>query len=411
MELRIIDADTLDQFVTASPNVHYMKTSMWADFKKQTDGDHPSFLGFYNGDTLAATAMVLKNRWMGHSYLYIPCGPCMDYDNEAICMEVFYLLKQYADKNKAQFLRIDPNVIRCHHEIDGTLIDDGFSNEDVTEDLKRLGYIHKGYGYAYNGSWTNRFTLIADLSGEMEEIISRYSKPRKTSLNRHKVEGVTVRTGNQNDISTLMELEGQLAAQDGFKPHSRSFFDKLLNCFGSHAVVYTVEINLNTMVNGLKDELNSKKYRKDPEAKSAKEKELVKAVELLSHYGSTLPIACGLFIRIGMMSWDLYTYNHKSFGFIKPVDSLHAFAMSDMKQNGVVKYDMCGFSGTASKDDPYYGLYAYKRSFGPEFIEQIGEFDYVRNPSGMKRFRFEKLAVNHLKRKWWSVRYLRKDKN
>jgi lipid II:glycine glycyltransferase (peptidoglycan interpeptide bridge formation enzyme) len=399
----------MDHFVAQSPYVHYMKTSMWAEFKKQTDGDHPSFLGFYEHDELIGTAMVLKNHWMNHSYLYIPWGPCIDYTNDAAVQEAFHLLKEYADREKVQFLRVDPNVIRCHHEIDGKLIEDGYSNEAVTEDLKKLGYLHKGYGYAYNGSWTNRFTLIADLAPDMDTILSRYSKPRRTDLNRHLVEGVSTGLGSAEDIPTLMALEAQLAEQDGFKPHSHAFFQSLLDCFKEHAVIYVTNINLDTMIAGLHTELDSKKYRKDPEAKAAKEKELQKAENLKQEYGTSLPIACGLFIRIGEMSWDLYTYNHKAFNFIKPVDNLHAYAMKDMKEHGVLRYDMCGFSGNTTKEDPYYGLYAYKRSFGPEYIEQIGEFDYVRNASAMKRFRFEKLAVNHIKRHWWSFRYQKKE--
>jgi lipid II:glycine glycyltransferase (peptidoglycan interpeptide bridge formation enzyme) len=207
-----------------------------------------------------------------------------------------------------------------------------------------------------------------------------------------------------------MDFEVQLSEQDGFKPHSRKFFEALLESFGEHAVIYVTEINLDTMISGIEAELASKKYRKDPEARAAKEKELEKASGLKQKYGTKVPIACGLFIRLGHMSWDLYTYNHKEFNFIKPVDNLHAFAMNDMKEHGVLTYDMCGFSGTASKDDPYYGLYAYKRSFGPEFIEQIGEFDYVFRPKAMKRFRFEKLAVNHVKRKYWAYRYMKKQK-
>ena len=74
-------------------------------------------------------------------------------------------------------------------------------------------------------------------------------------------------------------------------------------------------------------------------------------------------------------SWDLYTYNHKDFNFIKAVDNLHRFAIEDMKNHGVLRYDMCGFSGVTEKSDPHYGLYDYKRSFGSVYTERIGEFD------------------------------------
>ena len=410
MEIRKIqDRELFDQYVLQHPYTHYMKTSMWGEFRKKTEHLRYEMLGFYDGERLCGTAMVVLGTWMLHRYAYIPWGPCIDYADEALRTEVFRLLKEYADEKKVQFLRVDPNVLRMHRTITGEAVDDGFNNEAVTDGLKQLGYTHKGYGYAYNGSWTNRFTLIADLTPDMETVIGRYAKARKTALNRHKVIGVTTRLGGREDIPYLMDFEKQLTEQDGFAPHSRKFFEALLDCFKSHAVIYVTEIDLDHMIEGITGELSSKKYRKDPEARAAKERECGEAVRLKEKYGAKLPVACGLFIRTGDISFDLYTYNHKEFNFVKPVDQLHAFAMRDMKEHGVRRYDMCGFSGTTTKDDPYYGLYAYKRSFGPEYIEQIGEFDYVRKARAMKRFRFEKLAVNHVKRRYWALRYKKKE--
>ncbi len=408
MEMRPVDEFELNLFVKNSPSAHYMKTGMWAHYRESMDGLRPSFAGFYKDGSLVATAAILKGRWLGHSYLYIPWGVCMDYTDKEDIIEIHTLLKQYADEQDVCFLRVDPNVVRMHRTITGEEVDDGFSNEWVTETLKELGFTHKGYGYAYNGSWTNRYTLTVDLSRPMDEVIAGYAKPRRTALNRHAVTGVTTRTGTADDLPALMEFEKQLTEQDGFAPHSREFFERILQLFGENAVLYVTEADLDTMIAGINSELAGKKYRKDPEARAAKEKELEKADQLRQEYGSPVKVACGLFIRYGTYSWDLYTYNHKAFGFLKPVDNLHAFAMRDMKEHGVLTYDMCGFSGTSSKDDPYYGLYAYKRSFGSEFIEQIGEFDYVRRENEMKRYRFEKLAVNHLKRRWWSFRYQKK---
>lgn len=405
----IRDRSILDEFVKSSPSVHYMKTSMWGEFRRQTAKETYEMLGFYEEDgTLRATAMVLLGSFMGHSYAYVPWGPAMDYTDESLRKEVFTLLKQYAEQKQVTFLRTDPNVVRCHHQIDGPVIDDGFSNEAVTEELKQLGYRHKGYGYAYNGSWTNRFTLITDLSGSMDEIVSHYAKARKTSLNRHRIIGVSTRIGSEADLHALMEFEAMLAEQDGFKPHPKKFFQALLESFGKHAVLYVTDINLRQMVQGIETELESGKYDKDPEAKASKEKQLAHAGDLLSEYGASVPIACGLFIRYGRMSWDLYTYNHKEFSFVQPVDNLHRFAMEDMKSHGVTRYDMCGFSGVTTKDDPEYGLYAYKKSFGPEFIEQIGEFDYPVKAKGYESFLRQKDFEVRARHKWWKIAYRRK---
>lgn len=408
MEIRkISDHQAFDEYVAKHPYGHYMKTSRWGEFKKETEKDDYECIGFYEGDTLKGTTMVLKGKWLGHSYDYIPWGPCIDYENKEERNEVFDLLKKYADDDGVQFLRVDPNVERVPHDIKGNVLE-GFNHEDVTEDLKKDGYIHKGYGYAYNGSWNNRFTLIVDLTVGKEAVFKRFNPQRRRAINRHKTWHVSTHLGSKNDIPSLMALEKQLTEQDGFKPHSYRFFESIADHFGDHCRIYVTDIDLDGMIASMTAELGTKKYRKDPEAREAAKKNIVRAKELKLKYGPKVTIACGLFIYWGKQSWDLYTYNHKAFNFIQPVDNLHYFAMCDMIDHGVEKYDMVGFSGVTTKDDPYYGLYNYKSSFGPDYIERIGEFDYVRNPNAMKRFRFEKLAVNHVKRKWWTFRYQNK---
>lgn len=411
MEIRkITDRTQFDMFVEKHPYAHYMKTSMWGEYKKKVDHLNYEMLGFYEGNEWIGSAMVLLGSWLHHPYAYVPLGPCINYDNPQERNEAFTLLKKYADEKNVLFLRIDPNVERCPHDIKGNVLE-GFNNECVTEDLKKDGYVHKGYGYAYNGSWTNRYTLIVDLSEGKDAFLKHYLPQRRRSINRHKTWHVSTSVGNASDIPDLMRLEKQLCANDGFAPHSQAFFQAIVDCFQQHCVIYKTEINLADMIEGMQHELEGKKYRNDPEAKQAAIKNVERAKALREKHGDKCVIACGLFIRFGNQSWDLYTYNdHDEFNFISPVDNLHYFAMCDMYDHGVTSYDMCGFSGVTTEDDPEYGLYFYKSSFGPEYIERIGEFDYVRNPSRMKRFRFEKLAINHMKRKYWAMRYKKKDK-
>jgi len=66
---------------------------------------------------------------------------------------------------------------------------------------------------------------------------------------------------------------------------------------------------------------------------------------------------------------------------------------------------MCGFSGSTSKDDPYYGLYNYKKSFNPEFIEWIGEFDYIIDKNKYKLLLNTKKGFRRIRRKLNSIIY------
>lgn len=398
MELKTItDRNLFDSFVMSHPYCHYMKTSMWGEFKQHTEKCTYEMKGFYIDQELVGTAMILHGSYAGHSYLYVPKGLSIDYENPSLYKEAFALLKNYADTKKVLFLRVDPDVVRVPRDIKGNQLE-GFNHETVTKDLQSIGYTHKGYGYGYDGSWNDRYTLIVDLHDDIDTIVSRFSKQRLTSLNRHVIKHVTTRVGTKDDITYLMQYEQHLCWHDGFAPHSRDFFTSLYDIFAGHSVIYVTEIDLTAMIAGIETELAGKKYKKDLKARGEKEKDIAWAHEMIEKYGSKLPIAAGLFLRMGDTSWDLYTYNHKDFTPIRAVDNLHRFAMEDMKNHGVLHYDMVGFSGLTTPDDAEYGLYVYKSSFSPEFIEYLGEFDYVRNPKAMKRFRFENYAFKRVKR-------------
>ncbi len=402
------DEQAFDAFVEAHPYAHYMKTSMWGHNQEHTKGYTCTMLGFMEDDKLTGTAMVLRGRSVGHPFLYIPKGPCIDYTDEKTVREAFSLLKEYAEKEKVHFLRVDPNVLRMEKDISGNVVEGGENNENITVLLTDLGFMHKRYGYAYDGSWANRFTLTVDISDDFPAVRSRFAKKKITALNRHKANCVTTRMGTRQDLERLMKLEEQLAEQKGFMPHSRAFFEDILDCFGENAAVYVTEVNLAGMKAGIEKELSGKKYAKDPEARAAKEKQLEQAEAWRREDGDLVGIACGIFVRTGDTSYDLYTYNHKSYLNLNPIDSMHVYAMQDMQKKGVKTYDLCGFSGVTTKDDPEYGLYDYKKTFGSRFVEQIGEFDYPVKPAAWKRFITEKKAEVRIRRKFWSIKYKKK---
>jgi len=69
---------------------------------------------------------------------------------------------------------------------------------------------------------------------------------------------------------------------------------------------------------------------------------------------------------------------------------------------------MVGFSGVIDKSDAYYGLYSYKRSFLPNYIEYIGEFDYVVNASLYSLFKRTEHLGKRIRRKISSLFFQRR---
>lgn len=404
----IIDLNEFDSFVKNSPYNHYMKTSYWAQYQKK-NGYHPYFVGMKEEGQLVGTALILEKKIpLVGSYLYIPWGPCVDYTNQTHLDYFLTCLKQFALEKKAVFLRFDANVQRVSRDSMGNQID-GINQEYITEWIKEQGFVHKGYGYAYNGSWVNRYTLVIDLKPPLEEIVGRFTKSKQSILKRQPQMGVSTRIGSKKDLPYLIQFEKELSIRQQFKPHSISFFEHLIDSLKENIKIYVTEVNLDQMILGIEEELDSKKYRKDPEAKAAKEKELRLAKSWKQEHGSTLVLAAGIFVFYGKKSWDLYTYNAKDYPNFKATDNLHYFAIQDLKESGVEYYDMVGFSGVTDKSDPYYGLYDYKRSFGSEFMEFIGEFDYIRDQKKYQLYKKTLRYTKGFKRRVYKVVYRKKE--
>ena len=50
------------------------------------------------------------------------------------------------------------------------------------------------------------------------------------------------------------------------------------------------------------------------------------------------------------------------------------------KNKGYRVYDQFGTIGDLRKDNPRMGLHEFKKKFGGDYVEFLGEFDYVTNP-------------------------------
>ena len=398
-----LDINKYRDFVKSSPYNHYKKMPEWVTFNAQKN-DTFYYVGLEEQDTLIATALIRETKTLFGKYHYICWGPCIDYTNEDLTLLFMDYLLGFAKNRNAIFLKFDPNVIRVSRTIDGEQTP-AINNEYITEYLKAKGFHHRGYGYGYDGSWTNRYTLILDISSTIEDIVNGFAKNKQSVLKRHEHIGISSRITTSSDLDYLMTFEKQLSLIQQFSPHPKEYFLKLIHDFQDHCHLIITEIRPQIMINFITNELTSNKYKKDLEALQAKEKELELAKSWLQEFGEVIPIAMGLFISNGYKSWDLYAYHHKDFSQLKPTDNLHLFTINYFKTLGVTDYDMVGFSGSLDKKDRYYGLYEYKKSFGSTFTEYIGEFTNVNKPLLYQFYLFLERLKTAVK---WRLRKLKK---
>ena len=78
-----------------------------------------------------------------------------------------------------------------------------------------------------------------------------------------------------------------------------------------------------------------------------------------------------VFLLAGNDERFLQTFNSSNI----MVTDLIKLAQSEQKEY----FNFYGITGDFSKDNPYYGLYSYKRQYGGEVVELIGQFEYTIN--------------------------------
>ena len=93
MEIRNIDAQTLDSFVLSSQKYHFMQTSAWAEVSRAR-GQKTHHLGFYEDGELKATALLLEKKIGPFSSFYCPRGMACDYSDKELLASILKLLKR-----------------------------------------------------------------------------------------------------------------------------------------------------------------------------------------------------------------------------------------------------------------------------------------------------------------------------
>ncbi|MBE6114999.1 MAG: aminoacyltransferase [Erysipelotrichaceae bacterium] len=383
-----ITALELDNYVYSKEFSHYMHTSTFAKYKHIEEGCTVHYTALKDQDRIMATAIVLEyHEPLAGSYVYIPCGICMDHLDTALFKEYSDHLIAYAKKLNAFAVYMDPNVMRNEHLLNGDIIEDGVNNEHLTAFYQSLGYTHRGYTYGYDGSKRNRYTLMLDIDRPYSEVLKGMPKSRQSYLRKASKMAIRVNNTREEIAGKLAIYAEELSKTQNFTPHTKEYFARLFDIYGEHCYGYECEIDLKRQLEIYQEDVEDKKYRKDPEAKAAVEKNIVKMQEYIEMFGDRATLGVAFYVVCNDTSYNLFNYNNKSLLSFQGTDIIHDHVIQHMQSLGVKHYDLVGFSGLVDEKDSFYGLYKYKSSFSPTYIEHLGEFCYVLSESRFKMYK------------------------
>lgn len=411
MKLVKLEKDKYDSFVRNNKyKSHFLQSASWAELCKEKRGLTPYCLGLVEDNKiLAATLLLKKNLPLGLCYLYSPRGYVIDFNDFKLLDKFTEELVKFAKEQKAIYLKLDPDIIWKRENYLGEVTLEEAKEQKIFKELKRLGYKHLGFTKNFE-TMQPRYTFRVDLNQDLETIESHFSKTTKQRIQKSLKLQTEVEIGTEKDLPTFYHLMMLTESRKDFVSYKIDYYKTLYKLFNENdkATLFLGKVNLEKTLKVLNDELKevTEKINELPKenlSKSNKNKlkelerqrdktteEIEKYEKYKQEYGNVITLSAHMILEYGDKAWVLYAGNHNILTETYVNYNTYYEHLKFCKERGLKIYDQFGTIGDLSKDNPRLGLHEFKKKFGGDYIEFMGEFDYVIKP--VYYFLFTKLV-------------------
>lgn len=412
-----LEKKEFDKFVLSSKNPHFMQSY---DFGKirEFKGVKAHYLGLKDKNKIKCAALLLEKILpLGYSYLYSPCGYAIDFNDMDLLKEFNNELKKYFPK--AIFIKIDPPIKLHNLDIEGNVIE-GEDHTKLVEDLKSLGFKHLGFNKLFEHEQP-RYTFKLHLDGSWDDIYKRMHPTTKKILNKGNQYDFDIIKGNSKDIDDFYKTMIDVSKREGIIQAPKEYYKLFFETFNQDGMsdLYIVKANTKKLKKIFKDKIKTleeeidklkdeNKYKnRDKALKKSKDLENQKAKlnktlnEIKSIKEDTIVLSSIITVKYDDTVFTVHGGNSSTLMELNANYLCYYTIIKDAFDEGYKIVDFFGTCGDAnpSKDNPVYGIHNFKKRLGGEFVEFIGEFDYVAKP--FMYFVFTKLVplYRKLKRK------------
>ena len=395
--MKFVDNLSKDEYIAffnKFPYSHFLQSYAWGEAIKETRGKIPCYVGLKNEkDELVAAALLLKKQMpLGLCYYYCSRGYLIDFKDTSLLKTFTEEIKKYLKRTNGIYVKINPEIMYQEIDKDGNRVPDGKNNIDIFNNLISLGYKHKGFVKLYeNNEPRYTFRRYFEKYNSMEEIEKSIFKTFMQTV--HRSYSYNLKINFDSNVDNFFELNKSNAAKDDFVQYSDDFY-KALYKYGKkdhNILVFDVTVNGKKLYQDTKDALDkinddfknnliTKKQKPDAlDKKTRLEKELT-MFEPYKNKGDM--VICSLINGMANnQMWTMYIGNNKLGEDLFAVNRVYYETIKYCFEH---KYRFLDLYGTVGDPNTKYknlgGLHAYKKKYGDDFIEFIGEFDLVNKP-------------------------------
>lgn len=393
--LENLSIEEFNKFAIEHEQSTFFQSSYWGDLKKMT-GWIPHIVGIKEGyDIKGATLLLAKKIPVFNKYIfYAPRGFLVNYKSDTFLEQFTKQVARYVKKNKGIFLKINPYVPYQERDIDGNIVENGFNNEKIIDKLKSFGFKHNGFTITYGTDLEPRWLSVLDIKNKTEEeVLKNMRGTTRWGINNSYKHGLKLVEIDESRIDEYKKLMEHTSERRGFIDRPLEYYKKMYESFSKtdNIKIMLVELNLEDNLKSLNiqltettDKLNkAKEKNKDNVVKEyqsqidAINKKIIEDNELIKEHGTNVVVAGGLFMTFGRQVISLFGASYREFMKFNGQYFLNFEMIKFAINNGYDKFNFFGITGEFNEESEMYGLFNFKRGFGAEVVELIGEFNLV----------------------------------
>lgn len=392
-----LEKEEYEKFVNKNKKGHFMQSYYWGNVSSFKHFK-PHYLGMKKEGKLIATALLLEKHLIyKYSFFYCPRGFICDYQNKDVLKEFSTYLKKYCKKKHGLFLRIDPDISLQKLDSDGNVLEP--LNYDLVDNLKRLGFKHSGFNKNFENDQP-RYTFRLDISKGIEEVRKNMHPTTRKIINRGNIYHLNIYKGNKEDMKDFYDTMIETAERENLVLSPIGYYENFYKKLHEQNMsdIYLVKVNIEELKKNYEDKIHViheeiklasiKDEKKNQDKVAVKLKELnqqleknnseLKEIENISE--KEIVLSAIITAKYQNKVWTIHGGNRTCLRYLNANYWLYYQIIEDAVKEGYQFVDFFGTTGEPEKDNTVYGIHLFKKRFGGEYMEFIGQFDYIIHP-------------------------------
>lgn len=326
------------EFLETHERCNFQQSLEWA--KVKISWKHEVILAEDNSGKIIGSLMVwIRKIPIFGNIMYSARGPVCDIHNMEVLKQLSEGIQQLAKKYNAIVMRMEPDIVSSDETFRNIMIDLGYQIKDDAKNFREE--IQPRYVFRLNTKNKTEEELFKNLHSK-----TRYNVRLATK------KGVVIKEGTRDDLKVFHKIMVTTGIRDGFITRPLSYFERMYDCLGE------------------------------------------KHMKLLMAYYNDEPISGVIVIMYGNKTWYLYGASSNEHRNLMPNYLLQWEMVKIALANKSDIYDLRGVPGIADNSN---GLYRFKKGFGAEYTEFIGEVYMEFKPLRYRLYKFSEKAYRNIR--------------